>query len=837
MACIFGLMIDLTCTAWIVLVLRPWWLMAAAAAVAPPVLWELARRRGRRIPRFSVVIQCVALVAAAGALAGVSLPLGPKAFKPCLLFRDVSGSVRGQSDTELRWPDSLEHKTYVFAAGVWPYGGDVDANGTWAGAALRFAASEAPNVSGIVIHTDGQFTDDWATAAKQLGRSGADVMIVPMASPPPEVRIVDVSARRRGGGERVDVTVFLASNAPRKRRITVRRLGAAGPLLDEERLMVGAATIRLTDTLSQDQAAEYHVELAPADMFAENDSATALVLPTSHQVAVVSREAAGGKVMTMLAGMGVAVDWLLLADVPATEVGWSRYAGVVVVDATGMLLSLAQRKGLAGYVRGGGGLVLIGACPHRTAADRDDPLSQVAALLANPYERRPMKVTVVLDASGSMSPHGTQQAKFDIAANAVMALKRHLTPSDSLAVMTFSDTPRDIYDSGNGGIDFSALHDALGKVQPGGPTHVGEALNRAARRPKSPGRTELVILLSDLVTEPFDAGAIAKLFKNSDKKLAIVATVPPGTDTSKVTDLTNLAMRLGVTPRRSEDLRGLAEIFAAFLSEHRGPAVRRGGPFAVTPVGKPFDAEVEGIESLSSYVLSAPQLRADVLMRVADDGKTEPLLASRRVGLGRSVTLSAGMAGQDNAAWQASSRVAGLVRAAAQWCLRRSPSERYTGQAVEERGKLVFRFQALDPEAGAINLLTLALRVESVTPAPDIRDVPLLQVAPGRYEASLDMPAEGFLLMVREVDKGDLWQRAYGRSVPVEFRAIGANGPNLRRLAGLTGGRIVLAGDVGDVTGQWDRRRYTDIWPVLAGLAMLLVLTDWVATRTWKRWT
>ena len=177
---------DLTCTAWIMVFLRPWWLVAAAAALVPPVLWHVARRRGRRIPRLSVVVQCAALIAAAGALAGAALPIATKAFKPGLLLRDVSGSARGQSDAEVRWPKGLRRKTYTFAAGVGSYGEEVAAGGTHAGAVLRAAAAEVPNVSGIVIHTDGQFTDDWAAAAEALGRAGAEVMILPMESPPPD---------------------------------------------------------------------------------------------------------------------------------------------------------------------------------------------------------------------------------------------------------------------------------------------------------------------------------------------------------------------------------------------------------------------------------------------------------------------------------------------------------------------------------------------------------------------------------------------------------------------------------------------------------------------------
>ena len=820
--------------------MRPLWLLVACAALLPPVLARMARRRGRNVPRLSVVVQSIALVVVAGALAGVGLPFGPKAFKPCLLLRDVSGSTRGQSTAELPWPAGLERKTYKFAAGVDTFGGKVDQVGTHADIALKAAVAEAPRLSGVVIHTDGQFTDDWQSAAEALGRSGVDVTIVPMASPPPEVRIVDVSARR-GAADLVIITVSLVANMPQERTLTVWRDQATDePLMAGKRQLTGAMTIRLTDRLGQGEKGQYHVALTPPDAFPENDSASALVLPKSRQVAVVGREAGRKIALKMLEGIGAKVNWLLLDRMPNTEAGWSRYAGVVVVDATGLLLSAPRRKALAGYVRSGGGLVLIGACPHQTAADRNDPLSEVAALVANPYQRRPMKVTVVLDASGSMSEltaagDGTRQKKFTVAADAVMAMKHHLTGSDSLAVMTFSNLPRDIYDSRDGPIDFQKLRDALGKVQPGGPTRAGSALARAANLPADKRRTELIILLSDLQAESFDVNAVHKLLTDGGKKLAIIATGSGAMDKSPKRDLVSLAFLQQIKPRHSENLVGLAEIFAAFLSEHRGSAVRTDGPFVVGGDEKPFGVDIAGIENLSSYVLSAAQLRAVVMMWAGDD--KDALLAARPVGLGRSVTLSAELGGKGNTAWQVSPKASALVRAATEWCLRRSADARYEGTGVERGGKWIFTFEARDPKGEAINMLDLALHAELGTEGGQSNKVPLLQVAPGRYRAQLAKPAGAFLVTVQAAGKGQLWQGAYGRSPSPEFRAIGENSANLRRLARLTGGKIVSAQNIGDITGKWDRQQYTDIWPALASLALLLVLVDWVSTRMWKRWS
>ncbi len=834
---------DLTCTAWLVVALRPWWFLLASLAVVPSLAAWLGRRRGRSVPRLSVWTQSAAVVAATAALAGVSLPLGTKAFKPVLLLRDVSGSTRGQGAVALDWPEGLERKVYTFGAGVGPEGSEVAEDGTHGGAALRAAAAEARNASGTVIHTDGRFTDAWEVAARGLGRLGGDVMIVPMASPPADGRVVAVSARR-GEGQAVDVTVSLAASAPRRRRITVRRVGADKPLLDEERLLVNPSTIRLADTLGPDEAAQYAVALSPGDTFPENDRASALVMPVSRRVAVFSREDVGGQVARMLDGMGVEVAAFLPNEAPATEAGWSRWAAVVLVDVTGTILSRDQRGALARYVRNGGGLVLIGAAPHRTPADEDDPLTRVAALRANPHQRRPMRVTVVLDASGSMSQltettNAARQVKYDVAVEAVMALKKHLTPADSLAVITFADAPRRVYDSGAGAVDYVALRKALVQVKPSGPTRVGKALAEAVGGASDAAKTELVLVVSDLVTEKFDVGATVKLFKDGGRDLAVVATASPGTDRHKVTDLTNLAWQLEAPIERREHFRGLAEIFATFLSEHRGSAIKReGGPFAVLPSGRPFGVDVEGIEDLSAYVLSAPRPRSQVVMRVGDD--RDALMAYRRVGLGRSVGLAAVVTGSQGAAWRMSAKVAALVRAAATACMRQDPGT--TGvdcsmQAVQAGERWTFRFETRDADGLAVNLKKLTLHVEALADRTGGRDVPLVQVAPGRYEAVAARPEGAYLLAVRAEDGNRwLWQHAYGRSASAEFRGVGADRANLRRLAELTGGTIVPARKIGATVNRWDSEQYTDMWPALAALALMLVLIDWVATRTWKRW-
>jgi hypothetical protein len=65
-----------------------------------------------------------------------------------------------------------------------------------------------------------------------------------------------------------------------------------------------------------------------------------------------------------------------------------------------------------------------------------------------------------------------------------------------------------------------------------------------------------------------------------------------------------------------------------------------------------------------------------------------------------------------------------------------------------------------------------------------------------------------------------------------EFDAVGPNYANLHRLASLTAGRIVETHELAELAhaGRYSAR--WEMWPWLAGLALALMLLNWLASRT-----
>jgi len=838
---------------WIVLA-RPHLLAALPLAAAPWVLARRARARGRRQSPVAVAAQCLALAAVVVALTGPRAALGGRARLGCLLAVDASGSVRGQvapAAERLRAavPSGVDVEEVFFAERLTrrPTG---PADRTAVGPALRMIASRArAGLPGAVLATDGRFTDErWPPAASAAAAAGAEVLIVPMNAPPPDARVAALSAGRAAdGGVRVVATV--AANAGVRRTLVVTRTAGGG----ERRVLLrraltllpeAPATVRVADAPAADAAAEYEASLVEAEAVGENDSATVLVLPVRRRVAAVAADAA---LRRLLAGAGEPPSALSPAELPASPAALARYAAVVLVDATGEALSAEQRRALAGYVRAGGGLLLIGAGPHAVPADRDDPLNRVLPLTADPFRRRPLHLSVVLDRSASMgeltapAPGRPRQVKFDLAAEAVVALKDHLTDRDALMVVTFAGKARRIYDSGSGPPDFADLRRRLDAVRPAGSTRVTPALAEALKAPTPRGLTPMVLVLSDLETETFDPGGWARRLKAGRVRLAVVAvgrappTAPAATAPAAPPPLARLTERLGADAWyvRRDRLAGLARVFADLVRRGRGSVLQE-GPQAVRVVGPLFGTELEALGDLDGVILSAARGPAEVLARTAAG---DPLLARRRAGLGRTVALAAPLDGGHNRAWRASPATAKLLPSAVRWTARPEGDPRFHADLRRQDATLVIAVRAGEPGEPLNGLsLTAACLPAGEAGGEGALTVPLDQVAPGRYRGEASCPSGApAAVMVRGADGSAVWRGSAAATYPREYRRLGADREALRRLAELTGGRVVAADRLAGALTAATARRMTELWPWLIAFAAAIVLAEWCLARVTRR--
>jgi hypothetical protein len=834
---------------------RPWLLAAGALAAAPVLLAIWARRRGGYIGGWNVAMQCAAVLLAAAALAGPAAPLG-EARKPYLVFTDVSDSTRGQRHP-LPLPPSLERQSYVFARNVaeGKSGTDTDSadgiglsprfstDGTELSPVLQLSLARAGEIAGVILHTDGRFQDaDWPQWAAQLAAKHVPVIIVPMVSPPADARISELSVTRGRGGRSADIRVGVDSNARQRRTVRLWREDQAGkPLIDRvlDLLPDQPATIHVDDAVPADRTVVYRAELSPPDEFPENDQARQVSPAAQRRVAIISRGGATWK-LPLDSPLAQGARPLAPADAPRRAEGYLDYSAVMLDDPTGVLLDLAQREALARYVRQGGGLVMLGAGPRGSPADRKDPLNQAAALVPDPFSRRPLKVIVLLDASGSMAeviPSGPAagQIKFAIVSGAVLSLQEHLTPRDALSVITFSDTPQQIYTSGDKPPDFDALGGALAKVRPSGPTQVLPAIDQAIANsgPSGAGlsgRDGLVLLLSDLRTEKIaDVPALAARLAKAHLALAVAAS-PDAERADQPYPLETLAARMKAPVVRSESFLDLADVFARLLRQARPEAIRRGA-FAAEAVGASWLPRGP-MPEVNAYILCAAAEGADVLGTVKAPGSKESdaLIARRSVGLGRTVSLAIPLAPGENSSWDSWPPLGRLLGGAVDWAAAPLGDARVSAELAREGQLLTINLQARDAP-GPMNLLNLAATVQPGDAAAKTISFPLSQTAPGLYQAQAPVPPGPLAVVVRDAAGRTLWQGALAETCGPELAAIGPDQAALQRLADLAGGRIVASPQLVDFIGaRWASQR-RPLWPFLLAGALALMLLDWVSVK------
>ena len=108
----------------------------------------------------------------------------------------------------------------------------------------------------------------------------------------------------------------------------------------------------------------------------------------------------------------------------------------------------------------------------------------------------------------------------------------------------------------------------------------------------------------------------------------------------------------------------------------------------------------------------------------------------------------------------------------------------------------------------------------------------------GTYETDLllSLRPSPTSVIVRDTSTGrTVWSGATGRTYPPEFAATGAHRDNLRRLAELTGGRIVARGALRELTGELSSEGFAPVWIYLLTAALGVMLMEWALMRIRRR--
>ncbi len=714
---------------------------------------------------------------------------------------------------------------------------------------LGLARVGASAASRIVLLTDGNENRGDALRAASVARSmGVPVFPVPLGAVTTggvndvEVAVdgIRVPARVRRG-EAHEVTVLVRSRGAARARVTLLRDGEPTGTRDVT-LTPGENAVELTGVFpARGLHAWDAVVEAAGDGIAQNNRSRVLVEVTGEpQILYVSRPGRGSDaLLAALAAQGIRTERRDVAGLPGTLAGYLPYDAIVLDNVSGYGISSARMDLIARYVGDmGGGLAMLGGDNsfgaggyYKTPIERILPVDMD---VKTPVNLPRLSLVILVDKSGSMGgPVAGGQTKLDVAKSAALAAIETLNPFDRVGLLAFdADWEWSVSLTNAGNTD--AIASDLATLAPGGGTVLFPALQEAERAlVSSTSPLKHVIILTDGLTNPGDFETLAKRMR---KEKITVSTVAAGEDSDSAL-LRDIAAWGNGRSYVTNDPRDVPKIFVAETSlATRGFLVEKSFLPRLVSAGESIRGiDLSAMPALKGYVLTYMKPGAEMVLAASDDA---PLLATWRYGLGRTAAFTSDMRGHWGGAWLSWSQFPRFAAQLVRWIER--PGDTSVLHPTLALGGGAGR---LDVDAwDALGSFVDGLSIRAIVIGPDGKrsELPVPQVAPGRYAASFEAAATGDYIVTLDAraGRGQLPPVTIGGSIPYseEYEPLGVNTALLQGIAAATGGRVVE--DVSDAASlsallrrvPMAARADGDAWRLLLLGALLLFFAD-IAVR------
>jgi Ca-activated chloride channel family protein len=709
-----------------------------------------------------------------------------------------------------------------------------DPDATDIGAAIDLAARVLPRDGArrIVLLSDGaENHGDAAAAARAAAAAGISVDAVPILTGTPADVLVDdvVAPQEVRVGTSYEVRAVLRATAPAEATVTLRRDGL--PIAFRRlALEPGETAVRFSDTARQAGTLHYAVDItASPDAIPDNDHGDALVIVRGRPRVLFVSESPS-RLPGWLRGQGLQIDVRPPAALPALSADLASYASVVLDDVAASDLSRAQQDALRVFVGTmGGGLVAIGG-PHAFGVGgyAGTPLEDVLPVrmdVRQTTEVPTVAVVLVIDTSGSMEAFGTELAKEALAREIATSVIDLLGEHDQIGIITFDQEYRWLVPPTEARNRTRVLRQ-VARLTAGGGTVMYPPLVAARNFLRtSPAKIRHIIVLSDGLTDP---GNFHALVTSMARDRITLSTVAIGDD-ADVTFMRNMARWGGGRSYIAKDLYSIPEIFTTeALVAVRSYIVEK----TVRPIRAGAAPTLEGLAPpppLRGYVATVAKPTADVAL--AAEGRREPILATWRYGLGRTVAFTSDDGTRWTSGWTPWRDVARFWSQAIRWTLGNAGHGLYLDAAREDRGagaRVVL--EARHPDGTPWDGLAVTGVVEE--PGGARRPIAPEQTAPGRYEAAWPAQRPGVysVTVAARGPEGIVGTSTAGLVVPYspELRLPGGNLVLLSRVTEITGGALLHVPEEAFRQGHGTGTR--DVWPPLAGSAILALVAE-IAVR------
>jgi uncharacterized membrane protein/uncharacterized protein YegL len=582
------------------------------------------------------------------------------------------------------------------------------------------------------------------------------------------------------------------------------------------------------ETTVKDEAGPVMIDAevrAPSDPFKENNKfrSSIVVLGRPKVLYVESHAQSAHYLQTALTGEGLNVNTVAPMNIPATIEELDAYDAVVLSDVARNSLTDQQMKVFATYVRDlGGGFILAGG--ENNYGEGGYSKTVIEDVLPVTFETKKEKpdsvaMIVVLDKSGSMGGQKIEMTKE--AAKAPLAL---LKDTDAFGVVAFDYNfywPVKFQPVANR----SAISQAISTIIAGGETNIYPALREAyIQLAGATTQVKHVILLSDGRSLPDDFEGLTK--KMADGKITVsTVAVGNGADRELLAQIANWGH--GRT-YYLEDPTAVPQIFTEETELATGKTLREE---SFKPVVKKNVEAFKGIDfnaapPLLGYVATKSKDTSEVLL---ESQRKDPILARWQYGLGKTAAFLSDLKDRWAVDWLRWNGYPKFWSQLVRETMRRRDDNEFDFRVSKDGDQAKISINAIQKDGQFRNKLESQVRV--VGPDQAVSEVPIHQVGPGAYEAKYALAKKGsYLFRAIAADSGGA-SRVIAYSYPDEYHFYPPNTELLRSISNESKGRFQpRPEEIFDANGETTALP-TPLWPYLAGLALVLYLTDVLLRR------
>jgi Ca-activated chloride channel homolog len=576
-------------------------------------------------------------------------------------------------------------------------------------------------------------------------------------------------------------------------------------------------------------AAAFKADDAALDRYPEDDSLKGWVgIGARRKLLILTGAAADAKYLDAVArrlGFDPTV-------VPVAAGQWSGnvsgYDAILLDNIAEQRLAPALQSALVAYVRRGGSLAMVGGDrSFGLGGWQNSPVASVMPVVMKPPEHKERKraLVLIIDKSGSMGRNN----KLTYAKAAAETVVKTLKNNDLVGVIGFDSQPFEVVPLQPLAKTRPIFDRMVNQLVARGTTYLLPALQFAERTLANSGaQIQHVVILTDGETGGTPAMYYDIVSRMHRDMGATISAIAIGRD-ANLALLRAISRYGGGSFYQTDSPQNLPELFVEDLRQHGGETTMVESeftPHTVKPDAILKDLAGRQLPPIKGFVTTELKPGATLSAFVTRAKQREPLIASWKVGSGRTLAITTDASGRWSGAWVRGDVFGPVWDRIINWMTPQTgPEQQFEAELGYQGGRIRFK---LNDYSGAVDRLPHVLTAIVTRPDRSRVETPLSEDVPGEFSGSVDAPAPGtyyFDIRAPNEKKPALPPLAYTVS-PAVLAELPRPAPNyglLEQLAAATGGRLnPSVSEIAMKRPMLERRESLDSYLIVAAMLLLI---------------